>query len=62
MVGAAENKLCTASYQAEFADNKPVIIYRIMVEDIVLLDVPRIIHKVIVDGEVSDLDCRSCDN
>lgn len=61
MVGAVEYKLCTAGYRAEFADNKPAIIYRIMVEDIVFLEVSRIIHKIIVDGEVPDLDCRSCD-
>ena len=35
MIGAVENKLCTASNQTELTDNKPVIIYRIMTEDIV---------------------------
>ena len=62
MIGAVEYKLCTAGYRTEFADNKPVIIYRIMVEDIVLLEVSRIIHKIIVDGEASDLDCWERDN
>lgn len=33
-----------------------------MVEDIVFLEVSRVIHKVIVDSEVSDLDCRARDN
>ena len=62
MVGAVENKLHSACYRTELTDNKPVIIYRIMIEYIVFLEVSRIIHKVIVDGEVSDLDCRACDN
>ena len=59
MIGTIEDKLCTAGYRTEFADNKPVIIYRIMVEDIVLLEVSRIIHKIIVDSEVAYLDCRA---
>ena len=62
MVGAVENELCTAGYRTEFADNKPVIICRIMIEHVVFLEVSRIIHKIIVDGEVSDLDCRARDN
>ena len=55
MVGAVENKLCTTGYRTELADNKPVIIYRIMIEHVVFLEVSRIIHKIVVDGEVSDL-------
>ena len=62
MVGAVENELCTAGYRTEFADNKPVIICRIMIEQVVFLEVSRIIHKIIVDGEVSDLAYRACDN
>lgn len=62
MIGAVENKLGTAGYRAELTDYKPVIIYRIMVEHIVFLEVSRIIHKIIVYGEVSDLDCRARDN
>lgn len=62
MIGTVENKLCTTSYQAKLTDNKPVIIYRIMIEHVVFLKVSRIIHKVIVDGKVSDLDCRARDN
>ena len=31
-------------------------------EHIVFLEVSRIIHKIIVDGEVSDLDCGARDN
>lgn len=62
MVGAIEDKLCTAGYRTELTDNKPVIIYRIMVEYIVFLEVSRIIHKIIVDGKVSDLDCGARDN
>ena len=62
MVGAVEHEFCSAGYRAEFTDNKPVIIYRIMIEHVVLLEVSRVIHKIIVDGEVSDLDCRACDN
>ena len=30
MVGAVENELCTAGYRTELTDNKPVIIYRII--------------------------------
>ena len=33
-----------------------------MVEHIVFLEVSWVINKIIVDGEVSDLDCRACDN
>ena len=62
MVGAVENKLCTARYRTELTDNKPVIIYRIMVEHVVFLEVSRIIYKIVVDGEVPDLDCRARDN
>ena len=62
MIGAVENKLRTAGYRAELTNNKPVIIYRIMIEHVVFLEVSRVIHKVIVYGEVSDLDCRARDN
>ena len=62
MIGAVENKFRTAGYRAELTDNKPVIIYRIVIQHIVFLEVSRIIHKVIVDGKVSDFDCRARDN
>lgn len=62
MIGAVENKLCATGYRTELTDNKPVIIYRIMIEHVVFLKVSRIIHKVIVDGKVPDLDCGARDN
>ena len=44
MAGAVEYKLCAAAYRTDFADNKSVIIFRIMIRHVVFLEISRIIH------------------
>ena len=56
MVGAIENKLCATGYRAEFTDNQTVMVYRIMIQHVILLKLTRVIYEVIVNGEISDLD------
>lgn len=56
MVGAIENKLCATGYRAEFTDNQTVMVYRIMIQHVILLKLTRVIYEVIVNGEISDSD------
>ena len=56
MIGTIEDKLCTAGYRTELAYNQTVMIYRIMIQHVILLKVTRVIHKIIVNGKISDLD------
>jgi len=62
VVGTVENELCAAGYRAELADDEPVIVYRIMIKHIVFLKIARVVHKVIVNSEISDFDGRTGDN
>ena len=48
--------------EQNFSDNQSVVIYRIMIQHIVLLKVARIIHKIIIDCEISYFDGRASDN
>lgn len=56
MVGAGEQKLCTAGDGAKFADYKPIMVDRIVVQYIVLFKLPWVFDKVVVHGEVPDND------
>ena len=58
MVGAGEQKLCAAGDGAKFADYKPIMVDRIVVQHIVLLKLPWVFDKVVVHGEVPDNDVR----
>ena len=59
MIGTVENKLCSTGYRAEFAYNQTVMVYRIVVQHVILLKITRVIHEIIVNGEISDLNIRA---
>jgi len=55
VIGTVENKLCSTGYRAEFAYNQTVMVYRIMIQHIILLKLTRVIYEVVVNGEIADL-------
>ena len=44
MVCAVEKKLRAAGYRAELADNQPVVIDGVMIENVVLLELRRVVR------------------
>lgn len=58
MICTVEKKLRAAGNGAEFSDDQPFVIDRIVVQHIVLLKIRRIFFKVIVDRIVADRNIR----
>ncbi len=55
VVGAGEQEFRAAGDGAEFADDQPVLVDRVVVEDVVLLEGPGIVAEVVVHGKVAHL-------
>ena len=53
MIGAVEQKANSAGNGAELTDNQPFMVNGIMVENIIFLEIHRIIHKVVIYGVVA---------
>ena len=62
MVSTVEQKSCSAGDRAEFADFQFIAVDIIMVENIVLLEIARVVHKVVVNCVLADLDVRVGDD
>ena len=52
MVGAVEQELGSAGDGAELADDQPLVVDRVVVEDVVALKIPGIVDKIVIDGVV----------
>ena len=48
MIGTVEQEFCPAGNGAEGADDQPVMIDRILIEHVVFLKIPRIMHKIVI--------------
>lgn len=60
MISASKKEFCAAGNGAEFSDNKPVVIYGIMIKHIVFLKTNRVVFKIIVYCIISDLNIGLC--
>ena len=58
MVGAVEKKPGTAGDRAEFSNTQVITVDGVVVEYIILLKIPGIVDKIMVNGKCSDVDCR----
>ena len=47
---------------AEFADDQPVLVDRVVVQDVVLFELCRVVHEIVVDRVVADLDTGVVDH
>lgn len=47
---------------AEFADDQPVLVDRVVVQDVVLFELCRVVHEIVVDRVVADLDIGVVDH
>lgn len=62
MISACKKEFRTAGDRAEPAYLQPVPVDRIMLKDVVLFKITRIVHKIIINREVADLDIRIGNN
>ena len=56
VISACKKEFRTAGDRAEPAYLQPVPVDRITVKDVVLFKIPRIVHKIVINREVADLD------
>ncbi len=62
MIGAVEQKFRAASDRTELADNKPFAMDRIVIQHVVPLEIAQIVHEIVVNRIVTDLDRRIADD
>ena len=58
MVGAVEQELRAAGDGAEFADDQPVVVNGVVVEDVAARKVPGVVDKIVVYRKFADVDPR----
>ncbi len=62
VVGTVEQEPCAARYRTEPADYQPVAVDGVVVQDVVLFELRRVVHEIVVDRVVPDLDHRVADD
>ena len=62
MVGTVEQKFCSAGNRTELPDLQSVMVDRVVIQDIVFFKIPRVVYKIIVEREITNLNIRVCDN
>lgn len=62
MVGAVEQEFRPTGDRTEFADHQPVAVDGVVVEDVVAFELHGVVHEIVVDRVVADLDHRVRDD
>ena len=61
VIGAVEQEFRAAGDRTELADNEPFAMDRIVIQHVVPLEIARIVHEIVVNRIVADLDRRIAD-
>ena len=61
VVGTGEQEPCAARYRTEPAEHQPVAVDGVVVQDVVLFELRRVVHEIVVDRLVAHLNTKEVD-